>query len=81
MKDAVGVAAREMGDLQLALWLARLLQPDLVPGLLEAQLDGTLVHCTCSTWLQTSRRAGPAVSQTQLLRDLLCNDACACCRG
>ena len=52
VQDAIGVAEREMGDPQLALWLARLLQPDLIPGLLEAQLQGACIaeveHCAAS---------------------------------
>ena len=38
--DAVGVAAREVGDVQLALWIARLLQPDLQHSILQRALEG-----------------------------------------
>lgn len=44
MGDAVGVCAHELGDLQLSLWVARLLQspahPQLVQDTLQEQLPG-----------------------------------------
>ena len=40
VEDAIGVAARELGDVQLGLWIARLLQPSLQHNILQRALEG-----------------------------------------
>ena len=44
VEDAIGVAARELGDVQLGLWIARLLQPSLQHNILQRALEGVEIQ-------------------------------------